>query len=403
MEKRGLLKGLRSLARDWRESRLLPDLARAEARRDRDGLPPDDPGALAAVDAHLDWLGRAQDLTASADGGVARHFSLVDGWGASYPETTGYIVPTLLDCARRFESPDLAARARQMLDWLVGIQFDEGGFQGGVVGQQPVVPVTFNTGQILLGLAAGTEHFGDPVYASAMAKAADWLDATQDADGAWRSAPTPFSKPGEKAYETHVAWGLLEAARVGDNEEWLAAGLANIDWALTFQRDNGWFASCCLNDPARPLTHTIGYALRGVLEGFRHSHRPQYLDAARRTATALLGVQREDGGLPGRLASDWRPAVDWSCLTGNVQISAVWLDLARYGGPEASDYVEAARRANRMVRRTVQLSAAPGIAGGVKGSFPVDGRYGRFQLLNWAAKFAIDANLLEADLDSERA
>jgi hypothetical protein len=33
--------------------------------------------------------------------------------------------------------------------------------------------------------------------------------------------------------------------------------------------------------------------------------------------------------------------------------------------------------------------------GGVKGSFPVSGGYGRFQYLNWACKFSIDANLLE--------
>ena len=43
---------------------------------------------------------------------------------------------------------------------------------------------------------------------------------------------------------------------------------ATSSWALTKQRVNGWFADCCLNDPTRPLTHTIGYALRGVIEGY---------------------------------------------------------------------------------------------------------------------------------------
>src|SRR5947209_3043523 len=52
------------------------------------------------IDAGLRWLCAAQDFSASADGGVARHYSLVAGWGESYPETTGYIVPTLLMCAR---------------------------------------------------------------------------------------------------------------------------------------------------------------------------------------------------------------------------------------------------------------------------------------------------------------
>ena len=36
-----------------------------------------------------------------------------------------------------------------MLDWLVSIQMPSGAFQGGTIGESPVVPVTFNTGQIL--------------------------------------------------------------------------------------------------------------------------------------------------------------------------------------------------------------------------------------------------------------
>jgi hypothetical protein len=45
----------------------------------------------------------------------------------------------------------------------------------------------------------------------------------------------------------------------------------------------------------------------------------------------------------------------------------------------------------------VKLEGDPGIVGGVAGSFPIDGEYGSFQYLNWAAKFAIDANLMELD------
>lgn len=386
---------LRNFARSVMESARLTPAARAEARRDTGGLPALDPGPAPVIAAHLDWLRHAQDRSATADGGVARHFSLVDGWGASYPETTGYIVPTLLSCHQRFDDTDLESRARRMLDWLVSIQLADGAFQGGMIDETPVAPVTFNTGQILLGLAAGVEHFGHP-YEEAMARAADWLVRTQSDDGAWRSGQSPFAASGLKAYDTHVAWGLLEAARVSGNESWSAAALKNVEWALTQQRENGWFASCCLTDPERPLTHTIGYTLRGILEGHKVSGDRRHLTAVRKAADALRAVQLDNGALPGRLGSKWEPAAEWSCLTGNVQIAAVWFDLGCLTGNPS--YVDAGRRANAMVRRTVRLASAPDdVIGGVKGSFPVTGDYGRFQLLNWAAKFAIDANLLEME------
>jgi len=52
------------------------------------------------------------------------------------------------------------------------------------------------------------------------------------------------------------------------------------------------------------------------------------------------------------------------------------------------------------VRRTVKVEGPSGIVGGVKGSFPVNGWYGAYEYLNWAAKFSIDSNLLEMDLQN---
>ncbi len=373
----------RRLVADWR----LPPAAKRERRRDALGLPAEDVGLERAVAEAAAWLGRAQDHSRSADGGVARHYSLVDGWSTSYPETTGYVVPTMLALGER-------ERARRMLDWLVSIQFPEGGFQGGLIDSTPRVPVTFNTGQILLGLAAGVREFGDR-YRDAMSRAAEWLVTTQDADGCWRKHPTPFAAPGEKAYETHVAWGLLEAACVGE-PRWAAAALANVRWALRSQHANGWFEKCCLESPAEPLTHTLGYALRGVVEAWRSTRDPELLRAARTTADGLLTALRPDGFLPGRLRSDWGAAVSWACLTGSVQVAHCWLMLYQDAGDVR--YRDAGYAANGYVRRTLSVDGPPGVRGGVKGSFPVDGEYGGYQYLNWACKFFIDAHRLECEV-----
>ena len=62
-------------------------------------------------------------------------------------------------------------------------------------------------------------------------------------------------------------------------------------------------------------------------------------------------------------------------------------------------YRDGASRAIDYVVRTIQLHQEPGIPGGVKGSFPVDGGYTRFQNPNRAEKFFIDAQLLELEAD----
>lgn len=374
------------------DERQLPEEAQQQLRLDRAGLPAADHGPAAVAAAGVEWLKRSQDMSVFGDGGSARDYSLVKGWASSYPETSGYIVPTLIDYADRTQDQELLERARRMLDWLVSIQFPEGGFQGGKIDAKPPVPVTFNTGQILMGLAAGVRRFGD-AYRRPMNLAAAWLRDSLDDDGCWRRHPTPFAAPGEKAYETHVSWGLFEAARMEPDQGFGEAGLRQVRWALTKQHDNGWFESNCLSSPEAPLTHTIGYVLRGVIEAHRFSGEADLLAAALRTADALLGTIGEDGWIAGQLDRNWKPAADWVCLTGSVQIAACWLLLFGITGKQA--YLEAARRANRFVRRTVHMSGSPDAVGGVRGAFPVNGDYGRFEYLNWAAKFCVDAQLME--------
>lgn len=396
-----MLDGLKKSLKNLISPEQLPPAALSEQDLDRRrGLPAADPGCWPVIEACTDWLVQAQDQSSSADGGVARDFSLVKGWASSYPETTGYIIPTVIEMARR-RDPALHQRARRMLDWCVRIQYPQGGFQGGKIDAIPKVPVTFNTGQILLGLAAGVAEYGDPAYRDAMLRAAAWLRDTQDADGCWRRFPTPFAAPGDKAYETHVSWGLFEAERLAPGLGFGNAGLGQVAWALSKQQPNGWFASNCLSDPSIPLTHTIGYVLRGVIEGHRLSGQADLLAASRLTADSLCLEIAADGRLAGRLDKDFRPAVDWVCLTGTVQIAHCLMMLHQATGE--ARYLDAGRRANSFVRRTVKLDGPIGTRGGVKGSFPVDGDYGRWEYLNWAAKFCIDAQLLETDIEGQRA
>ena len=81
-----------------------------------------------------------------------------------------------------------------------------------------------------------------------------------------------------------------------------------------------------------------------------------------------------------------------------MQIAHCWLLLHQITGDPK--FFEAGCRANAYVRARMRVDGTPEMRGGVKGSFPVDGEYGQFEYLSWAAKFFIDSNILEQEISS---
>ena len=57
------------------------------------------------------WLAAAQD--SQRDGGICGRYRLDRGWTSSYPETTGYAIPTLLSLADTLGEEEFRDRARQ--------------------------------------------------------------------------------------------------------------------------------------------------------------------------------------------------------------------------------------------------------------------------------------------------
>ena len=55
------------------------------------------------------------------------------------PETTGYIIETLLRYYDLTGDPDAVVRAKKMTDWETSIQLNDGGIQGGRSDERPVV------------------------------------------------------------------------------------------------------------------------------------------------------------------------------------------------------------------------------------------------------------------------
>jgi hypothetical protein len=356
------------------------------------GLPA---GPINADEVHLraaaDWLAAAQD--SQGDGGVSGRYRLASGWTSSYPETTGYIAPTMLALANRLGEPAWKERAARAVRFLLDVQLDGGAFPGGEIAENRTEPSPFNSAQIIHGLNAWVTATGDAQAAEAARRAAGWLVGVQDPDGAFRKHYywTPA------AYSAHLSCWLAEHGRLNHDAAALAAAGRHLDWVMTLRdTETGWFDHAGFTEEEhkerRSVTHTIAYTLWGVLLLGVLLDRPDAIAAARDAAERIMRRLHLSKRLPAWLDHRWKPAHAAQCLTGNAQMALIWFKL---------DELEPdARMVNAAVVALDQVKAAqdldnpnPGLRGGIAGSFPVWGDYIPMAVPNWAAKYFIDALL----------
>jgi hypothetical protein len=351
-----------------------------------------EPRARAAVA----WLLRAQDAT--PDDGVSLGYFPCDpaataGWLDSYPETTGYIVPTLLEFAERFGRDDVRDRALRMAAWEIQVQMPSGAVQGGTVrSPDRQVAAVFNTGMVLHGYTAAYRATGERRFLEAGRRAADFLVADMDAGGHFRSHGAFVTQHLIKTYNCLCGWALWRFGEDAGEERYAKVAIRAAESAVGQQGPTGWFANNCLVDPDAPLSHTIGYTLQGILEVGILSGREDLVDAARRGVDPLLSRLSPRGFLHGCFFSDWEPATFSSCLTGSAQIAVVCFRLHEHTG--APQYLLAAERLTDYLKALQILgSADPGMDGVLGGSFPLLGSYMTAGYPNWGTKYFLDALL----------
>lgn len=338
----------------------------------------------------ITWLISAQDQT--DDDGISS-YHLVDGWSASYPETTGYIIPTLLSAGKHLDWSQPKERALRAADWLLSIQRPDGGWQGGRIGEQRL-SIVFNTAQVIRGLLAAHHATGKAEYLLSSVRAAEWIVGAASRDGAWRRNNFLGAA---RVYDSYVSAPLLRVFRLTGDERFKKAAESNLEWVLAQQWTNGWFSNCdnTIKHNDRPITHTIAYTIDGLTECSAHVEHDRLITQARKAADALLEIFLRDGWLNGRYDDRWRGS-ESLITTGCAQMAICWYWLARLTGENR--YAEGAHRMTRklMAMQELNMCGPPAVHGALSGSYPLWGRYEKFAFPNWGTKYFADA-LLCAD------
>ena len=335
------------------------------------------------------WLINAQD--ADETGGISEGFHLVHGWLPPYPETTGYLIETFLDYYHQTGNLKFKSRALKMADWLASIQNSDGSIPDSYFKKKMV----FDTGQVIFGFIRAYEETANFKYLDAAVKAGSWLLNVQEEDGTWRRFAVDNIP---HTYYTRVAWSLSRLHSATGDSRYIDACLKNVKWALYRQEDNGWFndASFNLSNHHRPFTHTIAYTMRGILEVGICTKQERFISAVSKAADSLMPAIKQDGFVSGTYDRNWKGDESFCCLTGSAQIAIIMFKLYQLTNKNA--YIETGKMINSYLKSRQQLFLnRKEVYGAIAGSWPIWGGYIHFTYPNWAAKFFVDALMIETE------
>lgn len=332
------------------------------------------------------WL--LQSQYAWGQQGYAHSFHLLHGWQLPYPETTGYLIPSLHRLALRYGIPELHDSVQQAANWLLRIQSEDGSFPD-LNGQAQV----FDAGQILIGFNYLQAQAQTVVDHSALTTATQavgrWLVSVQERDGsfvrfAYQQRP--------HAYYSRVGAAMLVAGRLLDDATFWQAGQAQLDWVLAQQLPNGFFQHASFDDQP-PFSHTMIYIVEGLLDAHDETGERRYADAALAFCRPLREVVAgRDLLLRSQYHPDYRVANAELCLTGLAQWAGVCYRLGRLTGED--DWVtEGSKSLYALKCRQLLHTSDPRLYGGLLGSDRLFGNYMMLALPNWGLKFFIDALL----------
>lgn len=324
----------------------------------------------------------------NGSGGSCGTFSFFTGWSRPYPETTGYIIPTLYKIGKVLLDEDSNIFAGSLADWLIQIQNSEGSWNGGLYRSKGKYnPSVFNTGQIIKGILFAYSETGDEKYLEAGSKAVNWLNRNLDEQGLWSAGN--YKKGYNPDYYTQVAWPMLEYWKITGCEKTKKGAEKVLSRIIENKNDLGAFKNWGFVEGEKAYTHTIAYTLRGFLESaILTNNWDKYEECCE---PALLNISnlidKYDGWLPGEFDLNWKANMSFSCLTGNAQLG---ICLFKYGS-----YLNDRRFLNPAYKTTdylcrYQKRVLPFMKGAIAGSKPFYGKYMRLRYPNWATKYFAD-------------
>jgi hypothetical protein len=348
---------------------------------------PDDFNFLDAVSPSVQWLRESIDINQGK--GSSAYFSRlrhpVKGWSPAYPETTGYLIPTLLQYSKISGFEDLKAYAEHCVNWLLEIQDPKGWFPALYADSHQ--PSVFNSGMILFGLLACFKENPDASLKQAIQNTVSWIMDQLDEDFRFleknQTAPT---------YYTRVLWALAEVQSVFPNPDWQIKIETSLQAYNQLIQKNGWIQNWEFPGQEFAFTHTMAYTWRGFLETSILTNDQKTLDKTLDSFKIfLVKIRPRSWQTGGFYQKNWDGEFRFNCLTGLFQLCLLCNKAYEITGQKIFRDHQFAFFDEGFKNKNTSLI---GKKGGVFGSEPIFGKYMPWKQPNWAVKFYLDACLL---------
>jgi hypothetical protein len=344
----------------------------------------------------LGWL-EAAAAHWNCGGFAARYDLRTHRYQGPYPETTGYLVPTLLQIADIREEHSTSARALSAGQWLRSRQREDGSVRCNIDSgpddrDKADAIVLFDCGAILQGFSALARQQGGPWRESA-SRLGRFLCESQRADGFW---DRHLYFPTFGTHNALVAYALIDAGRTIGEPRFADAGRNCLTALRPRILPSGFIEGCEFGgDPQTMFLHPYAYTLEGYVKAAMVDDSGDNLAVAEHALERMAEHMDRRGVLPAAyLDRALAPVRADAATTGLAQLAGLFFKVARFA--HRDDFSPLARRIMSFLRGCMfSDEAEAGARGGIPASFPVGGGYGPYTINNWTMKYFLDASLEE--------
>jgi len=332
----------------------------------------------AALQSNLRWIAKSFEVNGLKGSSGKR--TVYGRWGAPYPETTGYLIPTLLECSSYNEG--LRDIALAQLSFIKSIQNEDGSFYQAVDNKAPII---FDTSQIVIGLIALCPEvlkFED--ISDVTKQAVVWMQEQLTAEGLFLEYN--YVDNYNPAYYARIAWAMSQGeaifySKITKKTRTLILRIADL------QNEDLMFDYAGFFPEEMPFTHTIAYTLRGLWECALYINDKKLMHKVTDSLDHLSKTLLSKGKAAGRYDTHWQGDYSFICSAGNAQLALLYLRVYE-------------RLQNKKFLQVVPLLLKPLLAGqrrlslnkgAVPSSLPIWGPYQKWSFTNWTQKFYADA------------